>query len=743
MRVGSLYWVLILLSASTCQEIEYEVRSYPRMGLTQVTEVNGEGATFEGEILTLGNSPVDEHGFEWNGERVYLGETNTPGSFSTTVHYGIQDGLTYTVRCFAISDGITVYGDAVEFVGQGSESARINSFGPLHATWQDTVELRGQNFSVKNSIVDFGGALTSVIGGGDTLLLVHVPLSLSDSSSVITYRFGDDIATSPIPFVLRKPVIENMEPASGQMGTLVTITGRYFHPTNNIVRMGDQPIANTSTSTTMLKVSVLATGLFTGNQVVSVQSGSYRVTVPVPFTLIGPEITAISPEYVTFGETITITGTNLGGGVPIVTLSGVPAQVLAASATSISAVVPLTLTQAENSVEVSVNGLTSISPTSLKIKAPVITSVSPSNSVYLGEMVTIDGLFFHPTTNQVKAGGVDYVALTLSTSQLNFALTVYPDDHDLRAQVVTANQYSAEASLTTPLIKRERIDGVSRSGAFGFSLSGKGHMVFSETGTLPAKEVWTYNVTSNSWQRLGDFPGAFRSRGVGMASSGKAYYGLGYDETGQLRDWWEFNPAGNSWTKMDSTPFVPDYYANKMVVAGGIGLFFSAPQYDEVLEKNFREFWTYDPGSDTWTKRYIPSNEIFHDYQFERSCSFGIGGSAYFFFDVTQEAFRYDVLSDQWIDLPYNLPGGEHFDYGVTAFELGDRGYLLSVASFLVFDPSMYTWTFLSGSQYEPWLGGEAGYFTIGPAAYWGFGVYNNYAPSDLRNAFWRFDPSY
>ena len=77
----------------------------------------------KGEIVTLGYEPVTEHGFCWsytsaspdyNGTKIELGTINNPGFFTGTLS-GIQNGVTYYWRAYAVTSGNIKYGSVKNF----------------------------------------------------------------------------------------------------------------------------------------------------------------------------------------------------------------------------------------------------------------------------------------------------------------------------------------------------------------------------------------------------------------------------------------------------------------------------------------------------------------------------------------------------------------------------------------------------------------------------------------------------
>src|SRR5512135_2620657 len=76
--------VLICLAAGPftgCIKEDSHPRSYPQVKTNPVTNITGKGATFHGNIYTLGSEPILDHGFVWGewvdpdmtNDRIFLG----------------------------------------------------------------------------------------------------------------------------------------------------------------------------------------------------------------------------------------------------------------------------------------------------------------------------------------------------------------------------------------------------------------------------------------------------------------------------------------------------------------------------------------------------------------------------------------------------------------------------------------------------------------------------------------------
>jgi YD repeat-containing protein len=303
----------------------------------------------------------------------------------------------------------------------GGTTNFANSGSTPLPTWVK-VSRSGSTFS---SYCSSDGTHWTQIGSNQTISMatnVYVGLAVSsadsNNDSLITATF-DNVTFSPT--LAQTPIISDINPFFGPVGTSVTITGTYFGATqgSSTVTFNGEVAAPTSWNATSIAVPVPA-GATTGNVVVQVGGASSN---GVHFTVI-PAITSLLPTTGAVGASVTIAGSGFGGaqGTNTVIFNGTAATVTNWTATSIVATVPAGATTG-NAV-VTVNGtatngvlftvvpppsITSLSPTC----APLNTPCGPSGTA-LTTTVTITGTNFGATqgTGSVTFNG----ALAMPTS---------------------------------------------------------------------------------------------------------------------------------------------------------------------------------------------------------------------------------------------------------------------------------------------------------------------------------------
>lgn len=120
-----------------------------------------------------------------------------------------------------------------------------------------------------------------------------------------------------------------------------------------------------------------------------------------------PTFTDFSPVTAFIGDTITLTGTNLGNNINALhaTFGTVSATVISASNTSAKVVVPDDIEQATGKIQLTVNDTTLSSDKNFMLKAPVIESISYTKG-FPGESIDIKGRGFRNSRklNQIMFG---------------------------------------------------------------------------------------------------------------------------------------------------------------------------------------------------------------------------------------------------------------------------------------------------------------------------------------------------
>lgn len=285
--------------------------------------------------------------------------------------------------------------------------------------------------------VSFGGvpALSFIPYGldPDRALSVSVGLGASGDVSVTT-----PAGTATLPGFTytpsTSPYITSIAPSSGPPGTVVTLTGYNFANVNS-VQIGGVPVLSYTIVSPTSITAVVGAGTSRNVSVSdgSNQSGSYSFNITTPAA---PTITSFSPASATPGTMVTITGTNLVSTTGI-TFGGVAAAgYKVISATSVTAVVPVTTS---GDVSLATTGGTATKGGFIYVpsNAPTITSITNLRGT-LGDYLYIIGVNLGNAT-AVSFGGVPAVAFSN-----------YNPDPDHTVTAFVGSGASGDIVVTTP-----------------------------------------------------------------------------------------------------------------------------------------------------------------------------------------------------------------------------------------------------------------------------------------------------
>lgn len=144
-----------LLLVSCTKDAELVSKQYPVIQTQDVSNIDSNGATFNGEFIDTGNSLITEYGFVLgisepsieNSDTLIVTSNATNGVFSKTISENIAGNINYYVKAFAKTDNHVVYGNNITFYSQGSKlnpwdlilQPNIYAWGGPHATSNNTL----------------------------------------------------------------------------------------------------------------------------------------------------------------------------------------------------------------------------------------------------------------------------------------------------------------------------------------------------------------------------------------------------------------------------------------------------------------------------------------------------------------------------------------------------------------------------------------------------------------------------
>jgi RHS repeat-associated protein len=344
---------------------------------------------------------------------------------------------------------VTVGGVASNTVNFTVIAPVITGISPSSGAAGTQVQITGSGFGATRgtSNFSFNGANATIVTWSDTSITATVPVNAT--AGRVWVAEGNAYSNTNLNFTVPDPKIVSLVPASGVVGTQVTISGSSFRSSqgSNAVLFNGYTASIVTWTDTQIVANVSA-GAKTGPVTITGSNQDVVFTMPVPV------VTSLSPSTAPIGTSVQILGSGFGStqGSSTLTFNSVSATATAWSDISITATVPSTATTGV--VVVKVGGISSLSMISLSIPPPHVTSVTP-NVGTAGTQITVTGSGFHATQgpgsvifNNLVSGGI------VSWSDTQIVATV-PVGATAGAMAVWQNQYSnwdVEFLLISPRI---------------------------------------------------------------------------------------------------------------------------------------------------------------------------------------------------------------------------------------------------------------------------------------------------
>jgi RHS repeat-associated protein len=350
----------------------------------------------------------------------------------------------------------------------------ITTLSPTSGVVGTSVTITGTNFGSTQgtSSLTFSGTTATPTSWSATSIVVPVPTGATTGNVVVTVS-GQ--ASNGVSFtVVVPPSISALSPTSGAVGASVTVAGTNFGSTQgtSTVKFNGTTGTPTSWSTTSIVVPV-PSGATTGNVVVTVGG---QASNGVPFTMITPSVTAITPVsgttgvptggsvVLTFNEPIDISTVNYST-VPI-SVNGISGVLSGSysldSSGEVLTFAPLSPMPANATILVQVvsNGVADLSGTRTTTSfssnfatgtgsdttQPTVTMVTPNNGARSIAPNSTVVLTFSKSLNPNSVTS-DNLALIVNGTRLGFTISLSPDN-----RVVTLNAHGLPAASTAGVV---------------------------------------------------------------------------------------------------------------------------------------------------------------------------------------------------------------------------------------------------------------------------------------------------
>jgi hypothetical protein len=177
-----------------------------------------------------------------------------------------------------------------------------------------------------------------IVSSTPTELRFRVPIGAVTGKTSVTTVDGAAVSATDLT-VVQPPRATAFAPATGPVGTVLTITGTNLTGATLVTFTGAATAVPTAVTATSLH-AVVPAGALTGP--VSITNGVGTGVSAAVFKLL-PKITGFTPGPASLGSAVIVSGTNLktGPGHPVVKVGTVVADVVASSTTQVTFTVPL------------------------------------------------------------------------------------------------------------------------------------------------------------------------------------------------------------------------------------------------------------------------------------------------------------------------------------------------------------------------------------------------------------------
>ncbi len=651
-----------------CKKEEIESNEYPRINTLEVTNITKEGVVFNGEIISLGNTPVVNYGFVWsdseiiysgggkNMEKILISGNNSKGKFSKSIDFALKKDVQYTVSAIVQTDSITVFGEAVSFYSKGSIAPEVDYFEPESGQIGDTINIYGSRFSSLSSNINvlFGDQKADLIESDNDHIVVVVPPFQGENVNLSVVSLDDTVQATD-EFKLLEIELNDFSPKEATYGDEITLTGSNFGNKSSVIEVyfGDQEADILENEDSHIKVSVPA-ALNNKESTIKVVVGNQEGFFTEKFKLADFVLESVSDNEATSGDEITIYGENLNGEYEeyhTISLGGYECVVTNSKATELTFTVPYDITPGEYELSLTLAGTTYIIPQKITIDSPwkQLNDFTGTNSDTGGGFLLNDTYFY-----------------------------INDDDNS----------------------------------------------------------VWCYNVNSDVWKQKNDLEGTLYGNSTGVGLNECGLFGLGYYGSLGSREMYKYNTDLDSWTQITS---LPDRNYHQRVKAFGVGndAYVFLGNYD-------RHFWKYKGDDDTWEQlnsitvtgtRYASAGFLIDNVIYI------IGGLNGHDWNYYRDVWAYDIDSGEWTQMQ-SFPGEAR--NGAVAFELNGKGYFgLGISDkgykndFYEYNPQEDSWTRLM--DFEGTARTKAIGFSYVSNGFIGLG--NKGSSSDNLVDMWKFTP--
>ena len=450
----------------------------------------------------------------------------------------------------------------------------IIDFWPKEGIYLDTIYVKERNYSKQTASyfcsLLFGKEYAKIISASDSMFKVVVPMSNGNEKAPIVLSADGFTAISGTAFQYMKPVISGFSPASGRVGTKVTITGQYFSNNKNTVRVtcGDFELDVESCSSNQITVTIPNTAASV-KQPIKVSADGYDGFSEAPFEIISPWTKKAALP--TGGRLFPITSTYNNEGYI-----------------------------AWGSQGLNWGGYTDCWKYNNTEDLWQVVTTNWGEYREFPVCFQMDNLWFFGSGNDFYQASLESfqwkVLARLPQQRMSRTFSFVIDN---KAYVCGGNylntvwQYDQS---TNAWEKKAPLPGLERGWGIAFSHNGKGYAGLGTCNTHLLNDFYEYDSQFDTWTRKADFPERALRGTIVFTINNRVFVGLGLSQGGSptesKRDIWEYDPVSDRWYHV---AIIPNYGGegafvfvinNKAYIGGGNTIFNSPVNQD---------FYEFDP----------------------------------------------------------------------------------------------------------------------------------------------------
>lgn len=264
---GTIFRISLSGTLKTLHQFDPNAGGYgPIGGLVAASDgffygATGSGGAFsEGTLFQITSGGIFNHLFD------FTGTGTTPGATPYAALVQHTNGILYgtTIAAAAFTDG-NIYS-----LTPPNPLLSVIVDGPIFVLPGVPVEILGDNLG-EVSQVSFGGVQAQFQSGSNTFLIATVPMNAIDGTVTVTLPTGLQTQSQQSMHIL--PIITNLDPSSGPVGTQVGIVGGGFAGATRVTFGGVKATTFTVVAPSLIQATVPA-GAKTGKVTVTTHNGT-------------------------------------------------------------------------------------------------------------------------------------------------------------------------------------------------------------------------------------------------------------------------------------------------------------------------------------------------------------------------------------------------------------------------------------------------------------------------------------